>query len=169
MGLDLIERLSPEEVKPVQLKPLYILRYVYPQGWEAKLAGSEGKEEQHFYLAEGRVEGSITGKFRAANYPRRRTDATFMMNMQGVIETDDGAVIMLEYRGYGRAYPPGRRQVVGVATHLSDDDKYKRLNDALCVIAGEVRRPVPPPAPVEQKDVRLVFSVSELIWEPPPP
>jgi hypothetical protein len=56
-----------------------------------------------------------------------------------------------------------------VATHLSENEKYKRLNDSICVIAGEVRRPAPAAAPVEQKDVKLVFNVSELIWEPPPP
>lgn len=153
----------------MQLKPLFTLRYTHPQGWEMKVAGPEGKEEQHFYLAEGRVDGTLSGKFRAANFPRRRMDLTFLMNMQGVIETDDGAVIMLDYRGYGRAYPPGRRQVVGVATHVTEHDKYKHLNDSICVIAGEVRRPVPPPALVEQKDVKLVFRVSELVWEPPPP
>jgi hypothetical protein len=90
------------------------------------------------------------------------------MDMRGFIETDDGATIMLEYRGYGRAYPVGRRQVVGAATHLSDHEKYKRLNDAVCVLAGEVRVPDPPPVPLEQKDVTLVFSVAELIWEAPP-
>jgi hypothetical protein len=152
----------------MRVEPLYTVRFIYPQGWEVNLSGPEGKEEQHFYFAEGTVEGKITGKFRAANHPRRRVDRTFQMDMQGFIETADGALITLEYRGYGRAYPPGRRQVVGVATHLSDHDAYRRLNDAICAIAGEVRVPSPPPVPLEQKDVTLVFGVFELIWEPPP-
>jgi hypothetical protein len=75
---------------------------------------------------------------------------------------------MLEYKGYGRAEPLGKRQVVGVATHLSDHEDYSFLNDAVCVICGEVRVPVPPPSPLEQKDVTLLFSVAELLWEPPP-
>lgn len=153
----------------MELKPLYTVRFIYPRGWEVQSEGSEGREEQHFYLAEGRAEGSITGTFRAANYPRRRVDRTFVMDMRGFIETDDGGVIMLEYRGYGRAYPPGRRQVVGAATHVSDHERYRRLNDTVCVIAGEVRVPDPAPVPLEQKDVTLVFDVSELIWGPPSP
>ncbi len=151
----------------MELKALYTVRFIYPRGWEVAHQGSEGREEQHFYLAEGRVAGAIEGSFRAANYPRRRVDRTFLMDMRGFIETADGAVIMLEYRGYGRAHPPGRRQVVGVATHLCDREPYRRLNDAICVIAGEVRVPSPPPVPLEQKDVQLVFDVSELIWGPP--
>lgn len=152
----------------MRLEPLYTVRFHYPRGWEVLLEGAEGKEEHHFYFAEGRAEGTITGTFRAANHPRRRVDRTFQMNLQGFIETEDGALIVLEYGGYGRAYPVGRRQVVGVASHLSSDARYKRLNDAICVIAGEVRVPDPPPARLEQKDVTLVFSVSELIWEAPP-
>ncbi len=90
------------------------------------------------------------------------------MNMQGFIETDDGALIMLDYQGYGRAYPQGRRQVVGAAWHTTDNEKYRSLNDAICAIAGEVRVPSPPPDPLAQKDVELVFSVAELVWEAPP-
>jgi hypothetical protein len=37
-----------------------------------------------------------------------------------MIETGDGATIMFEWHGYGRAYPPGRRQIVGAIVHLSD-------------------------------------------------
>lgn len=152
----------------MQIKPLYTVRFIYPQGWSVELKGDAGTEEQHFYFAEGRVEGLISGTFRGSNHPRKRPDGPFVMNMNGFIETDDGALIILEYHGYGRSYPAGRRQVVGAAFHFSDHSTYKRLNDSVCVIAGEVRRPAPPPTPVEQKDVQLVFSVDELIWEAPP-
>jgi len=152
----------------MQLRPLYVLRYFYPDGWQVDLTGDDGTEEHHYYFAEGRCEGTITGRFRAGNHPRRRTDRTFAMNMQGFIETDDGALIMLDFQGYGRAYPPGRRQVVGAAWHLTSHEKYRYLNDSVCVISGEVRVPLPPPQPLEQKDVQLVFAVQELVWEPPP-
>src|SRR4029077_15301152 len=98
------------------------------------------KEEQAFFVAEGACTGSIAGRFRASNHPRRRTDLTYTPDMQGVIETEDGAVVFIDYQGYGRAYPKGRRQIVGAAFHLSDHDKYKWLNDVVCVLAGEVRR-----------------------------
>jgi hypothetical protein len=35
------------------------------------------------------------------------------------IEADDGAVIMVEWHGYGRAYPLGGRQIVGASFHLA--------------------------------------------------
>jgi hypothetical protein len=75
---------------------------------------------------------------------------------------------MVDFKGYGRAYPVGRRQVVGAVWHMSDHEKYRRLNDCICVLAGEVR--VPTDIPVEQlkqADVELVFDVSELVWEAP--
>ena len=64
----------------------------------------------------------------------RRTDETAAMNLQGFIETDDSALIVLDYQGYGRSTDrsqelykltptsnpatKSRRQVVGFAkTH----------------------------------------------------
>ena len=88
------------------------------------------------------------------------------MNLQGAIETDDDAHVVLDFQGYGRAYPVGRRQVVGAAWHFSDHERYRRLNDSVCVIAGEVRRPSPEAV---QADVELVFEVAELVWEPVSP
>jgi hypothetical protein len=76
------------------------------------------------FFAEGRCGGSITGTFRAANPPRRRgAGGPFLMDMQGFVQTDDGAPIMADYQCYGRLYPAGRRQVAGTVRHLSDDDR----------------------------------------------
>lgn len=152
----------------MELRPLYIVRFHYPDGWEVDLTGPGGTEEHHYYFAEGRCDGKVAGRFRAGNHPRRRTDRTFAMDMQGFIETDDGALLMIDYKGYGRAYPPGRRQVVGAAWHVTSDDRYKSLNDTVCLINGEVRVP-DVPGEVQQHQVELVFSVSEAVWEAPPP
>jgi hypothetical protein len=131
------------------------------------MSGQFGIEEQHFYLAEGRCEGRITGRFRASNAPRRRTDGTFVPNFHGVIETDDGATIYVEYHGYGRTYPAGRRQWVVAGTHMSEAETYKWLNDAIVVGTGEVRRPAEGKTnPGGSPD--LVLDVAELIWEPIP-
>jgi hypothetical protein len=121
-----------------------------------------GTESQDFYLAEGRCEGRISGRFRASNAPRRRTDRTYVPNFHGVIDTDDGATVYFEYRGYGRAYPIGRRQWVVAGTHLCDAENYKWLNDAVCVGTGEVR------AQPDGGPAQLVLDVAELIWEPIP-
>lgn len=143
----------------MRLEPLYRLRFTYPESWAVDL---EGGWEQWFFLAEGRAEGSITGRFRGANFPMRRgAKGTFLPDFRAVIETDDDATIMLELRGYGRVYPVGRRQVVGAIFHSSDREPYSRLNDAVCVSVGEVRAPADP-----EGEPELVVDIAELIWEP---
>jgi hypothetical protein len=42
---------------------------------------------------------------------------------------------------------------------LSDEERYRRLNDVVCALTGEVR-------PGEDGGANVVFEVSELIWEP---
>jgi hypothetical protein len=69
---------------------------------------------------------------------------------------------MFELHGYGRAYPPGRRQIVGSVSHLSDSDPYRRLNDVVCVCVGEVRARDHP----ARESPDLVVDVAELVWEP---
>ena len=125
------------------------------------VGGAHGRQWQDFYLADGTCAGRVAGRMRGANHPRRRTDDTFCPDFQGVIETADGAAVFFDWRGYGRAYPPGRRQIVLAATHLADDDRYRWLNDVVCVGSGEVRsRP-------DGEGPDLVIDVAELIWEPP--
>jgi len=68
---------------------------------------------------------------------------------------------MMDWQGYGRAYPPGRRQIVGAAFHVADREPYRRLNDAVCVCVGEVRAAADP-----GQEPDLVIDVAELIWEP---
>jgi hypothetical protein len=137
---------------------MYRVEFSYTGGWGADLAGPENPECQ-FFLAEGRCEGRISGRFRGANHPHRRSDGTFLPNFQGVIETDDGAEVLFDYRGYGRAYPIGRRQIVVSATHLSEDERYRWFNDSLSVGVGEVRSQ-------EGGTTELVVELAELVWEP---
>jgi hypothetical protein len=144
----------------VRLEPLYRIRFVYSESWGI---GLEGGWEQCLFLAEGRCDGSIAGRFRGANFPQRRTMAgPFVPDFRAVIETDDDATIMFECHGYGRAYPPGRRQIVGSVVHLSDSERYRRLNDVVCVCVGEVRSSNDP----HRDSPDLVLDVAELIWEP---
>jgi len=142
-----------------ELQPLYRVRFRYPEAWHIPLAPDGGLESQFFFLAEGRCDGRIQGRFRGANHPRRRGDGTFEPDFQGIIETDDGAVIYFEYRGYGRAYPPDARQIVSSATHLCADERYRWLNDVVCVGTGEVRGAAGGP-------LELTVDVMELVWAP---
>ena len=141
------------------LAPLYRVRFEYSQGWHVAFAPPPSAEGQHFFLATGICEGRITGAFKGANHPRRRGDGTFEPNMQGVIETTDGATIFFDHRGYGRAYPAGRRQIVIAGTHVCSDERYKWLNDSIAVGAGEVRVR-------EGQPSEVVVEWSEVVWEP---
>jgi hypothetical protein len=144
----------------MRLEPLYRVAFHYPEAWLVELEGERGTESEHFFIAEGRAEGRLAGRFRGANHPHRRTDLTYLPDFQGVIETDDGATVMFDYRGYGRAYPEPQRQVVGSATHVASDERYRWLNDVVCAIAGEVR-------PREDAGgMEIALEIAELVWEP---
>jgi hypothetical protein len=137
------------------------VRFRYTNDWSAEIAPGESPELAVYSVAEGRCEGRIVGRLLGANHPRRRSDRTFLPNFQGVIETDDGAAVLFDYRGFGRAHPPGRRQIMVTATHLSGDPRYRWLNDSVGVGAGEVRAR-------EGGSPDLVIDRYEAIWEPIP-
>ena len=151
------------EMAKVRLEHLYRIRFTYPESW---IVGLEGAWEQHLMIAEGRCEGQLVGRFRGMNFPQRRTPSgPFRPDFRAVIETEDGATVMFEWHGYGRAYPAGRRQIVGSVFHLSDSPGYSRLNDVVCVCVGEVRTSDDP----SQPSPHLVIDVAELVWEPVAP
>jgi hypothetical protein len=108
------------------------------------------------YFADGACSGALAGRFRGMNHLRLRPeDEAYLPNFQGMIETEDGARIAFDYRGFGRAREYGR-EVLGTAFHSTGDERYARLNDAVCLLAGEAR----------ERAMRL--EVSKVIFEPLP-
>ncbi len=142
----------------MRLEPLYRATWITPESWSVELTGSAGTEGRSFLIAEGRTEGRIAARLRAANYPRRRTDGILTPDFRGVLETDDGATILLSWQGYLRTGEVGSRELVGSIAHLSDDERYRWLNDRVCAVAGEVRE--------KDGSFDVVLEVSELVWEP---
>src|SRR6266545_2156453 len=137
----------------MRTEPLYRATWTTPESWSVELEGEAGTEGRSFFIAEGRAEGRLSARLRAANYPRRRTDGTLKPDFRGVLETDDGAVVLFEWHGFGRD-----RQLTGSITHLSDDPRYSWLNDRVCTVAGRV----------EQGDgggFEVVLEVAELLVE----
>ncbi len=53
----------------MRLEVRYRIRFTYPEDWMVAL---EGGWEQHLFIADGRREGAISGRFRGANFPHRR-------------------------------------------------------------------------------------------------
>ena len=51
---------------------------------------------------------------------------------------------------------------MGSVLHLSDDHRYRRLNDVVCVCVGEVRTSADP----NESSPDLVMDVAKLVWEP---
>jgi hypothetical protein len=134
--------------------------FTTPESWSVELEGTTGTEGQSFLIAEGRSEGRLSARYRAANFPRRRTDGALLPDFRGVLETDDGATILFAWNGIARLGPDEAHELVGSITHTSDDDRYRWLNDRVGVVAGEVR----PREGGEGFDV--VIEVAELVWEP---
>ncbi len=154
----------------MKLRPLYRLEFDYPESWGVDVTGEGGTEEQLLLLAAGHATGEIAGRFRGTNYARRRTDRTALTDFRGVIETDDHAVVLFECHGFGRhrspeydRLSPNGRQWLATVSHLSEDERYRWLNDTVCVGEGQVR-PKATPNPSNPSD--LVLEVAALEWEP---
>jgi hypothetical protein len=142
----------------MRLEPVYRVTFSTPESWKVELSGESGTEWQSFLIAEGRAEGRLSARYRAANFPRTRTDGALTPDFRGVLETDDGATVLFAWQGLLR-HGDGARRLVGSITHVSDDDRYRWLNDRVCAVAGEVRSR-------DGGGFEVVVDVSELVWEP---
>jgi hypothetical protein len=131
----------------VRLEPLYTVRFAYPEHYL-----SRGPDTLGLFLAEGRVEGEVNGRFRGLNHARLRSGDVYVPDFHGVIETEDGALLAFHLTGLARKADYGR-EVTGTIVHSTGSERYARLNDVVCVLAGEARR----------NDIRL--EVAELVWE----
>jgi hypothetical protein len=143
----------------MRLEPFYRVTFTTPESWSVTREGESGAEGQSFLIAEGRAEGRLSARLRAANYPRRRVDGTLTPDFRGVLETDDGASILFAWQGYARTGSSGVRELVGSITHVSDDDRYRWLNDRLAAVVGEVR-------PRNGGGSTVAIEVREIVWEP---
>lgn len=155
----------------MRLEPLYRATFRYPDGGRGTtLEGEAGSEGHYFFVAEGAVEGRVSGLLQGANHPRSRVDRTALPSIQGAIDTHDGATIMFDWRGFARSNPPERRQILVAGTHVSGDPRYRWLNDVLCVGVGEIRPRDSSGGPraVVGGEIDFVIEFAELIWEPIP-
>jgi hypothetical protein len=118
---------------------LYGVTFTTPESWSVEIAGPHGAEAQSFLIAEGRSNGRLSARYRGANFPRRRVDGTLLPDFRGVLETDDGATVLFSWQGYARPEANGTRALVGSIVHLTDDERYRWLNDVVCALTGEVR------------------------------
>jgi Protein of unknown function (DUF3237) len=123
----------------MRLDPFYRVTFTTPESWSVTREGTDGTEGQSFLIAEGRAEGRLSARYRAANFPRRRVDGALEPTFRGVLETDDGATILFHWEGLATTTPSGMRQLLGSMFHASDHERYRWLNDRVCALEGEVR------------------------------
>jgi hypothetical protein len=148
----------------MQLEDLYRVTFTTPESWTVTRPGdagaTKGAEGRSFLIAEGRAEGRLSARYRAANYPRRRSDGALEPAFRGVLETDDGATVLFEWDGLATMTPTGMRQLLGMVRHITDDERYVWLNDRVCALEGEVR-------PLDEGDgFDVVLRVYTMSWEP---
>jgi hypothetical protein len=143
----------------MRLELLYTVTFTTPEAWSVEVAANAGIEGRSFLLAEGRSTGRLSARYRAANFPRKRADAALVPEFRGVLETDDGAAILFEWQGLAVLTDSGMRRLLGSLVHMTDDPRYRWLNDSVCAIEGEVH---------PRKDgsgFEVVYEVSEMVWE----
>ena len=128
----------------MRLEPVSVFRWSYEEGGRVAAPGyamvdAYGGDEGIGYgegrgTATGRVEGDVVW----SNYPRRRSDGQMLPNARGLIATSDGAAILFELRGrtiFGDD-GVGRQNLVG--WFESDDERYRWLNDVVCIAEGTI-------------------------------
>ena len=57
----------------MRLEPLYRVEFSYPEHYDVG-----GPDVGGVFLAEGRCEGSVSGRFRGLNHPRLRADDVYL-------------------------------------------------------------------------------------------
>jgi hypothetical protein len=123
----------------MRVDPFYRVTFTTPESWSVTREGTDGTEGQSFLIAEGRAEGGLSARYRAANFPRRRVDGALEPAFRGVLETDDGGTVLFHWEGLATLTPSGMRQLLGTMLHVSNDEGYRWLNDRVCAVEGEVR------------------------------
>jgi len=99
----------------MRLDPFYRVTFTTPESWSVTREGMTGTEGQNFLIAEGRAEGRLSARYRAANFPRRRVDGALEPEFRGVLETDDGATILFHWEGLATVTDTGIRRLLGMA------------------------------------------------------
>ena len=143
----------------MRLEPLYTVTFTTPEAWRVEVSADAGIEGRSFLLAEGRSTGRISARYRAANFPRKRADAALVPEFRGVLETDDGAVIPIEWQGLAVLTDSGVPRLLGSLVHTTDGARYCWLNDRVCAVEDEIR------PRTDGSGSEVVFEVSEMVWE----
>ena len=129
----------------MRLEPLCALALEYderagvPDGGFVLVAPYAGGDGGGYGGGHGAVRGArLNGVAVWSNHPRRRSDGRMLPDAHGVILTDDGARVVFELRGRTVFSDADRGVQSLVGWFESDDERYRWLNDVVCVAEGEI-------------------------------
>ena len=138
---------------------MYRATLTTPEARSAEPAGPAGTEGQSFLIAEGHCERRLPGRLRGATTrgggPATPSCQTFAASFR------QPAARRRSSHGTDTRGPPRVECASSLAAlPISDDQRYRRLNDVVCTLTGEVR----PRSDGSGSDVE--YDVAELVWEP---
>jgi hypothetical protein len=101
-----------------------------------------GAEGRGFGSGEGRVSGAaFSGRVRWANRPHRRSDGVLVTRATGLILTEDQIPLLFSLQGrmvFSQTEPGGARPHLLTADFEAEDERFRWLNQALCVAEGTI-------------------------------
>lgn len=128
-----------------------------------------GEEGVAFDVGTGTITGErLRGTVRWANYPHRRSDGAMLPDLHGVIMTDEGATIIFSVQGrtvwMNTPRGPVGNQLLWVLFE-TEDQRYRWLNDVLCVLEGQIEAPAAPGhgRPRQLGSAHVYVCVNELL------
>ena len=129
----------------VRLEPICDVDLIYregPFGQKFSLVRSLGGEEGWGYgEGGGTFKGAkLAGELRWVNHPRHRGDGSVLPDIDGVLKTGDGAIVLFKMHGK-TVWVRGMGRQALAATFETEDSRYKWLNDSFCIVEGAVDGP----------------------------
>jgi hypothetical protein len=142
---------------PGPLEVLYRVTYTLPESWSAATGGDPATgESRHLLIGEGRADGRVAGRVRLVNHPHRRSDGLLEPEFHGVVETDDGAVVLFRFTGLAEVLPGRILRVMGLVVHDTHDERYHWVRGRPALVGGSV--------PLDEPPFTISVVSAEPIW-----
>jgi len=98
-----------------------------------------GEEGSAYGEGDGLVKGEkLNGRARWVNHPHRRSDRVMLPNVHGIIRTEDLATVLFTLQGRTAFGKSDRGTQLLTVTFESEDERYRWLNNTLCVLEGVI-------------------------------
>ena len=128
----------------MHLQPLCTLELAYReeslyQGKFVLARPYDSQEASAYGEGDGWLKGDkLQGTLRWVNHPHCRTDGVWLPNVHGVIQTEDEASILFSLQGRTKFRADGKGLQVLNTIFETGDERYKWLNDSICVLEGVI-------------------------------